>query len=320
MTCNGEASIRYNGAYANFFFPAFGDLMQTGITTNAAWDTIEVGFATEQFRNYLSFMHTLYEKGYMHSECFLAESATTKAMTNEGKTTMHPHATQLTPDNFASGTLDFQVMPPMSSQYQSETRWALPNNYLAGYYMISTKCSDLDAALAFMDALYSVREDPLNKEGTVWGISIWLGELGENYILDEENGFYNIVIPEGFDSTSAWTHSAGSGSGAYLKWPYFENSGTGIMQKARGTREILTPNGVKVLYTTLLTLSQDEQDVYNDTWTEINTKVNEMNAAFITGQADIEADWEAYVNELYNLGLQDVIDVYQAALDRYNAG
>lgn len=319
MVCNGVASIMYNGAYSNFFFPAFGDLMRADITTNADWTKIEVGFATEQYKNYISFMHTLYENGYMDDECFVSESNTNKARLIDKTTTMNPFATYLTHENFESGEMDFQVMPPMSSQYQSQTRWALPNNYMQGTFMISSTCSDLNAALAFMDGLFSVREDPMNEEGTVWGISIWLGEMGVNYALDEATGTYEIIVPEGFDSASAWISTAGNGSGAYLKWPYIENAGTGTMIKALGTRDILKPHGVKVFYTSLLTLTQEEQDIYNDVWTDINNKVTEMNAAFITGQADIEAEWDNYIKELYNMGLQDVIDVYQAALDRYNA-
>jgi len=318
MASNGAASMAYNNAYSNFFFPAFGELMQAGITTNADWTEIEVGFATEQFKNYISFMHTLYAEGYMDPDCFVNESATTKAMTNEGKVTMHPHATQLSKDHFESGELDFQVMPAMTSQYQSEARWALPNNYIQGCYMISSTCSDLDAALAFMDALYSVQEDPLNEEGTVWGLSIWIGEMGVNFTVDEESGKYVNLVPEGYDAAT-WSAAKGSGSGAYLAWPYVEDSGTGLMKKAEGYQKILRPDGVKILYTTLLKLTEDEQETYNDVWTDINNKVTEMNAAFITGQADIEAEWDNYIKSLYDMGLQDVIDVYQAALDRYNA-
>jgi len=91
------------------------------------------------------------------------------------------------------------------------------------------------------------------------------------------------------------------------------------MKKAEGYQNILKPDGVKIFYTSLLTLTQDEQDIYNDCWVDIQKKISEMNAAFITGQADIEAEWDNYVKELYDMGLQDVIDVYQAALDRYNA-
>ena len=319
MVCNGAASIGYKGPYSNFFFPAFGELMSADMTTNADWTKIEVGFATEQYKNYITFMHTLYEKGYMDDECFVSDSNTNKARLIDKTTTMNPFATYLTVDNFESGELDFQVMPPLSSQYQSKARWAMPNNYKVGIYMISSKCSDIDAALAFMDALYSPQEDPLNEEGTVWGISIWIGELGINYTIDEETGTYATIIPEGYDSASGYASVAGSGSGAYLKWPYIENSGTGVMMKALGTRDILKPHGVKVFYTSLLTLTQEEQDIYNDCWTDITNKVTEMNAAFITGQADIEAEWDSYINALYDMGLQDAIDVYQAALDRYNA-
>ena len=318
MVCNGEASIKYNGAYALFFFPAFGELMRPDITTNADWTKIEVGFATEQYKNYITFMHTLYENGYMDDECFVSESNTNKARLIDKTTTMNPYATYLEPSNFASGVSEFQTFPPLSSQYQSEARWANPNNYLQGTYMISSKCSDLDAALAFMDACYSVEEDPLNADGTVWGISLWVGEKGVDYTVDKEAGSFVYLDHEGYDSPTNWLHAAGSGSAPYLKWPYYEASGSGQEKKALGTRDILMPHGVDVFYTTLLTLSQDEQDIYNDCWTDIENKVNEMNAAFITGQADIEKEWDAYIAALNDMGLQDVVNVYQAALDRYN--
>ena len=317
MVCNNASSIAYNGAYSNFFFPAFGELMQADITTNADWTKIEVGFATEQYKNYITFMHTLYENGYMDDECFVAESNTNKARLIEKTTTMSPYATYLEPSNFASGVSEFQTFPPLSSQYQSETRWANPNHYKQGSYMISSK---LDAALAFMDACYSVEEDPLNEEGTVWGISLWVGEKGVDYVVDKEAGSFVYLDHEGYDSPTNWISTAGSGSAPYLKWPYYEASGSGQEKKALGTRDILMPHGVDVFYTTLLTLSQEEQDIYNDCWTDIKAKVYEMNAAFITGQADIEKEWDAYIAALNDMGLQDVIDVYQAALDRYNAG
>ena len=90
------------------------------------------------------------------------------------------------------------------------------------------------------------------------------------------------------------------------------------MTKALGQRDVLYPYGVQVQETSLLILNQEEQDIYNDAWTDINNKVTEMTAAFITGQADLEKDWDTYINDLYDMGLQEVIDVYQSALDRYN--
>jgi len=54
-------------------------------------------------------------------------------------------------------------------------------------------------------------------------------------------------------------------------------------------------------------------------WTDLKAYVTEMNAAFMTGQKDIEAEWDTYLKKLDDMGLQEVITIYQAALDRYNA-
>lgn len=317
MVTHGPTSMTYAGTYANFFFPAFGELMQTSVTTDATHKKIEVGFATEQFKNYITFMNACYESGALDPECFVTESAVNKAKMIEGSTTINPFATYLTPENFTSGEMDFQVMPPLSSAYNDEARWALPNNYLQGIYCITKDCEDLDAALAFMDALFAKRDNPINEEGTIYNISMWLGEEGVDFVLNEEEGTYVINDHEGYDSSSAWLTEASAGSSVYLIWPYVENSGTGLMKKALGHRDILSPKGVEVFYTTLLTLTQDEQDIYNDCWVDIDTYVAEMNASFITGAVDIDAEWDNYVSTLYSYGLQDVIDCYQAALDRY---
>lgn len=273
MVANGAGTVAYSGAYANFFFPAFGELMEPGITVANDGKTIAAGFATEQFKNYISFMHELYAKGYMDPECFTSDSATNKARLIAKTTTMNPFATFLTPDNFESGTLDFQVMPPLSSQYQPEARWTIPNRYRSVMYMISSNCSDLDAALAFFDALYSTMDNPLKDEenAKAWGISLWLGEMGEDFVLNAENGSYEILPHEGFDSSSAWLSVAGHGGATLLDWPYYENSGTGLMIKAIGSRDILGPYGVQVLASSLLTLSAEDQDVYNDCWADIRS-------------------------------------------------
>ena len=43
-----------------------------------------------------------------------------------------------------------------------------------------------------------------------------------------------------------------------------------------------------------------------------------MRSQFITGVADIEQQWDAYVNELNAMGLDEVLKVYQASYDRWN--
>ena len=323
MVTNGGAGVKYSGAYTNFFFPAFGELLRPGFGISLDNSTVYCGYASEQYKHYLEFMNTCWEKGYLDPNAYSVDSNTDKAMLIDKKTTMNPFATFLGPNNFESGELDFQVMPPLTSQYQSEVQWLIPNRYRSASYMISANCKDIDAACAFFDALYTSMENPIKDEDGVkaWGISLWLGEMGEDFTLDAENGTYELTPDTTkYENGSTFLSSAGHGGSAYLYWPYVENSGTGLMVKALGSRDILEPVGTADLDISLLILNQDELDDYNDLQNDVHTKVAEMTAAFITGQSDLEKDWDAYVKDLYDMGLQTIIDNYQSALDRYNAG
>ncbi len=49
---------------------------------------------------------------------------------------------------------------------------------------------------------------------------------------------------------------------------------------------------------------------------EIQKYAKEQRALFITGQKDIETEWEAYVQGLENLGLSKMIEFYNTAYQR----
>ena len=38
-------------------------------------------------------------------------------------------------------------------------------------------------------------------------------------------------------------------------------------------------------------------------------------AAFVTGQADVDSEWDSYMTELNNINLQDYLGIYQAGYD-----
>ena len=43
-----------------------------------------------------------------------------------------------------------------------------------------------------------------------------------------------------------------------------------------------------------------------------------MEAAFISGSADIETEWDTYVQTLQQMGIEEVTAVFQAGYDRFN--
>lgn len=38
---------------------------------------------------------------------------------------------------------------------------------------------------------------------------------------------------------------------------------------------------------------------------------------FITGEADLDDEWDAYVSSIENMGIEDCVALVQAAYDRY---
>jgi putative aldouronate transport system substrate-binding protein len=64
--------------------------------------------------------------------------------------------------------------------------------------------------------------------------------------------------------------------------------------------------------------TEDEQYVIENKYGEINTYINQMEAAFISGSADIETEWDTYVQTLQQKGIEEVTAVFQAGYDRFN--
>lgn len=67
-----------------------------------------------------------------------------------------------------------------------------------------------------------------------------------------------------------------------------------------------------------MTLLPEETTEYATKMTEIETYANEMRIKFIMGETSLD-EFDAYVQQIEAMGLEDVLAIQQAALDRYNA-
>ena len=67
-----------------------------------------------------------------------------------------------------------------------------------------------------------------------------------------------------------------------------------------------------------LTFTTDEQYVIMNKWSEIKTYFSEMKTKFIAGVADLDTQWDEYCKTIESMGIGEVLEVYQAAYDRWN--
>ncbi|MBR5230803.1 MAG: hypothetical protein IKW00_00965 [Clostridia bacterium] len=322
MTDYNGASYTWNGNSTLAFFPAFGDLLETGITTTDEGKKITVGFTTEQYKLLLKFYNTLYTEKILDQDCFSSTTDFMKPFMADGHTTVNSNMSSMTAGMFPEGNIetDLIIPEPLTSEWQSEKRVLMGDKYGWMLGLINPKSENLDAILAYVDAVYATEDNPIDDDGGLWGLSFWLGKCGLDWEWLDNRAGYRLLTREGYAKRTDYT------SGAMLGWaPYIgdvpsvqiADDGTPHLKGSRVLKN-LYPYATTITRTGWLKLTEDEYDTYLDVWADINTYVTQMHAAFVTGQVDIDAEWDNFQAELMDMGLQDVIDVYQAALDRYN--
>ena len=62
--------------------------------------------------------------------------------------------------------------------------------------------------------------------------------------------------------------------------------------------------------------TEEEYELIDMARSDVEAYFKEMRAKFIAGEADIETEWDSYVDTMYALGLQDWIDAEQSIYDR----
>lgn len=67
----------------------------------------------------------------------------------------------------------------------------------------------------------------------------------------------------------------------------------------------------------ILSFTKEELEAISVMNTDLSNFVNEMKAKWVTGQADIDKEWDGYVDRLYKMGLEEYIKIYKDAYERY---
>ena len=322
FTSYNSSHLKYTGNATKALFPSFGDLLEPGLTITRDQQTVAAGFASEQYKRFVTYMNGLYEEGLLDPNCFTAKADYMKGFINDGHTSVNSLMVYMTEKHFPSGNIDVIIPAPLTSEYNSNPTWLMPNRYGWWCGIISSDCKDLDAALAYIDAMFAPPENPLDDEGTVFGVCMWLGKLGRDWRWVEEGVSYEQLYPKD-QYASRTEYDAGKAFGTapfigYFPYVVVDENGNAKMKPVQ-VQANLIPNVVENMYISALKLTEDEYDTYVDAWSDISSYVTQMHASFITGELDIDATWAEYLSTLDAMGLQDVLDVYQAALDRYNA-
>ena len=157
----------------------------------------------------------------------------------------------------------------------------------------------------------------------------WYGQEGRGWVQPPEgsvamNGgaaLYQRLPVDGSEQTIRITNKFGNNSARLRESEvYLENepaqkySTEPILYFA--CRESLVPYADTSRVVPPLMLTREESSEISNIRTMIDDYVEENQALFCLGTRDIDKEWDAYVKEFEVLGLDKMLEVYQAAYDR----
>lgn len=184
------------------------------------------------------------------------------------------------------------------------------------YWTLSATCKNPELAVRLLDWLYSDEALILTNFG--------IGDKGDGnvtYVKNETNGRYEFSDYMLHNSELAFDSIRQIETYQELQTQYHndfisQEYDTPIQQACWNvwstgvTRNRLLPAN--------LTLNPEESAAHLAVYSDIQSYTDEMIYKFICGELDIETNWNAYVQEVQTMGLQDSIDAYTAAMTRYN--
>ena len=275
-------------------------------------DELVYSFITDTYKDYLSLMADWYQEGLITRDLLNSDMLDSSAITSGSYAvfwqdcqfmTMWTEAGKVNdPDYELTGVTEPLVEAGQQVGFGDITDISIN-------LMICTSCSDPETALQWLD--YHFSEDG--------SILCQYGLEGEGLVYTDGKPGYSELIsnnPDGLstdNALNAYTINMNmfASNGTTLRKAYDD-----VQQKAldawNDKREV-----TKSSFTNLFTLNTDETATVQRYYTDISTYVAEQVGKFLIGESDIDENWDTFVETIESMGIDEVIDAYTSAGERY---
>ncbi len=278
---------------------------------------IKYGFAEEGMREYVTMMHQWYSEGLVDKDFPGYDNAFELGTDylESGEMGAWDWAAAGHPDLWATMFPDIEVAAVTSPVKNEGDEYHLRrrNDYSgASCKFITTAAVERgtdELAAKWIDYSYSLDSAYLWTFGE-YGLD-W--EYNEDGIPVYTDHFFNH--PDGKNIYGQLKTNA-SGSMFYIWWREFDRNSDAVMKAYHTWQD--NCDAAYNIPTFGIALTTEEGEDYASPYSDIQTYVNENIPLFIRGDRSLD-EWDDFVAALYQFGLQDCIDIYQAAFDRYNA-
>lgn len=285
----------------------------------------------ERYKTFMQWLQKLYGEGVINEEVITQDYSKFQSLARgEGKTArVGVTLGWESGDRFGTEVADqYTPMPalkPHADSDESQVYWGYysdNNSVNAATVALSANCKNKEAAVKFIDAFYA--ED--------MGIQVLFGGMNDvdKCVQDNGDGTYTVLPPadSSIDAgTWKWTNSFADYSPYYIPDDMKDRLTMGEdMQRVLEERKPLEATldmmeeKCETYPSKFITYTTDENSDLAMAQANINNIVDQTYSAWLTEPSrNIEEEWDAYVQSVYDIGLTQNLEIRQAAYERYLA-
>jgi len=282
----------------------------------------------ERYKAFMKYFNSLYSHGLINTNAITNDYSMYQSLAsgNEAGDAMVGFTLGYEKADRFGNELSKQYIPLAPLDYDIDceagtydTRWPYDYdsaNIAVNLVSMSAKCKDKEAAMRFIDGFYA----------TETSIQVLFGGISDGCVERTGENSYKVLDPPdaAMDAgTWRWTNAfAGNGPmyiprSVEIEMPYDIANAIAERVYYKEAHDQLSDSDYYPQ--TFLKYSTDDQNTLSVTQANINNIIDNYWALWLTGESDIDSDWDSYVQSVYHAGLQDVLDIRQAAYEEYLA-
>ena len=280
---------------------------------------VHYGPIEDKYKEGLIWLNEMWNKGYIDQEIITMDysSFSGKLAQNIVGSFYGPLGGMLAAQNATMGAVvegfrvDATVPPKGTTQIHSNIDQE-PRAVAAA--VITATCKNVDRIVEWLDYMY----------GDEGSLLVNMGIEGTHYtMVDGEPVFTDLVMnnKDGLSPKNAvGTYSFAQSTGPFI----LRTCLTGQLDDeavVKAKNECIIPyleNSKKYVISGSLSFNSEDDAIRREAMTDIETYVDEMVMKFITGRESLD-NWDTYVAKVEQMGIGKVLDIYQTALDAWNA-
>ena len=287
---------------------------------------IEYGAVGEGYRGYLEFMNKLYSEGLLDPDFMVQDRETCQAKIANGQvgawigrvptelSSLEDLVLENDPDSdFDAVAVSNPVLEEGQELYYFQASYPYRNEGSA----ITTSCEDIETAMWVLDYCWGEEGDLLLNwgiEGESYTMVDGWPHLTDELINQETGGVNSDLVPlyRMLNGPIAADHD----NRIAIKQNYALEEGE--TDQNLEALDVWSENGTQPAALPAITRLASESTEYSTKYSEISTYAAEMYSKFIFGTESLDK-YDAYVDTIYSMGLDAVLEIQEAALARYNA-